>query len=174
MTPAPVPDMPGTFRPPSSGKPPAARSKATAKRSGATGPAVPRRGGRTQQGARAPGRAGGRTQQGTQGDATVTPGAVPAAAPTATPAAAAGPKRSLIQNGAGGLLALFAYPLLLNTVKNGPAGATAWLKAKFFNETASAPSTTAGLSPAAAAAAKRAKPGQSRAAGPSHHIIPGV
>jgi hypothetical protein len=37
-------------------------------------------------------------------------------------------------DGAGAVLALFAYPLLINALKGGPAQAKGWVAAKFINQ----------------------------------------
>ncbi|MGI8685123.1 MAG: hypothetical protein ACR2MO_08575 [Acidimicrobiales bacterium] len=51
-------------------------------------------------------------------------------------------------DGAGFLLGLIVYAVFLNYVRAGPAGATAWIKAKFLNQTTGAPAA-AKLTPAA-------------------------
>lgn len=45
-------------------------------------------------------------------------------------------------NGAGFVAGLVLYAILLNLIRNGPAGAKAWLAAKFLNETGSAPASS--------------------------------
>ncbi len=42
--------------------------------------------------------------------------------------------RTVSAEGAGGLLALFAYPIGLNLIRGGPAQAWGWVRAKWFNE----------------------------------------
>lgn len=42
--------------------------------------------------------------------------------------------RSAGAEGAGAILALFAYPLLVNALRGGPAQAKGWLAAKFINQ----------------------------------------
>jgi hypothetical protein len=69
----------------------------------------------------------------------------PAAAAPAAPAAASGQQsggglaaryaaRPKGADGAGAILALFAYPLLVAALKGGPAAAKGWLAAKFINQ----------------------------------------
>ncbi len=58
----------------------------------------------------------------------------PAAAPGAGPRGKAPRASTASAEGAGGLLALFAYPVLMNLLRGGPAQARGWFAAKFFNE----------------------------------------
>lgn len=105
--------------------------------------AQPRRGGKTQQGARQLPRSGGRSQQGTQGGKSVTPPPAPAAPPPAAPAAApatsGGRTVRITSEGSGALLALFLYPFAVALIKGGPSMAWGWVKAKFINQPYGAP-----------------------------------
>lgn len=83
-------------------------------------------------------------------------------APAPRPSSSAGgfsvPKTELGHQGAGFLLGLFSYALVLNYLRYGWAGDTAWLKAKFLNQTSKLPAAggttvlvpNAGLTPAGA------------------------
>lgn len=122
-TPAPGQHAPGQVRPAQSGPPPAPE-------------AVPRRGGRTQQGARQQARKGGRTQQGTGAGQEVPPAAPQQAQQPPEPAQRPAASRVSVATteGSGAFLVLFAYPLAFNLVRGGPAGMKAWVKAKFINQ----------------------------------------
>jgi hypothetical protein len=66
-------------------------------------------------------------------------GAAPGGTPTRPPgrpsrASGAAPRASVIDNGAGFLLGLFGYALLINWIRGGPGQSWAWVKAKFVNQ----------------------------------------
>lgn len=143
-TPQPEREAPGQVRP-APGSPPAPAR------------AVPRRGGRTQQGDRQTARAGGRTQQAT---GNYRPGfGPPVTAPKPTGAAPRAPKPNdrgrapssrlakVRRNGAGALLALFLYPPFLNLLKGGPEQMRGWFAAKWINQPYQPSSGKPGSSP---------------------------
>jgi hypothetical protein len=66
-------------------------------------------------------------------------GAAPGGTPTRPPgrpsrASGAAPRASVVDNGAGFLLGLFGYALLINWIRGGPGQSWAWVKAKFVNQ----------------------------------------
>lgn len=115
--PAPGPSKSGSLPPPASPLSAGAYPQQPA------GPAVPRTGGRTQQ------------------------GQTPAPAQTAVPASVpddsgrGGGGGGIGEQASGALLALFLWPLLLNLVRGGPAQMWGWVKAKWINQPYGAPST---------------------------------
>lgn len=76
-------------------------------------------------------------------------------APASEPAPAPRASGGMAEQASGALLALFAWPLLLNLVRGGPPQMWGWLKAKFINQPygSAAPAGTQGQAPAVPASA---------------------
>ncbi len=78
------------------------------------------------------------------------------------------PKTEVSQQGASVLLGLFAYALVLNYLRYGWAGDTAWFKAKFLNKVTVAPSSgTAGSGPVVLVPNAGLTPGGAPTGGPA-------
>lgn len=112
--PAPGQHAPGGFRPPLQKPPASAPPPAAAPPPPSSTPGKPRNQAPAPSAPAAPASSPG-------------PGAARPAAPATSRASTA------TREGSGALLVLFAYPLAFNLLRHGPAGAKAWLAAKFIN-----------------------------------------